>query len=64
MLDAESFDYAYDGKDSVGFRFVIADQSDKAMLKQDGYLISPGKFRIQQKEELNIIFFIWFILYF
>ena len=43
FLDVEGFDYSHNGNDSVGFRFVFVEQSDKPMLKQDGYLISPGK---------------------
>ena len=43
LLDLESYDYAYTGKDSVGFRFLFIDQRDQPMIGQDGYLIPPGK---------------------
>jgi hypothetical protein len=43
LLDVESFDYTYNGKDSVGFRFVFVNPGDQPMLNQDGYLIPPGE---------------------
>jgi hypothetical protein len=43
LFDVESFDYTYNGKDSVGFRFVFVNPGDQPMLNQDGYLIPPGK---------------------
>jgi len=46
LLDVDSFDFSYTGKESVGFRLVFSDVRDKPMLRQDGYLISPGKKKI------------------
>jgi hypothetical protein len=43
LLDVESFDYTYNGKDSVGFRFVFVNPGDQPMLNQDGYLIPAGE---------------------
>ena len=42
LLDVESFDFSFSGKESLGFRVEFSDQRDKSMIKQDGYLISPG----------------------
>ena len=42
IVDVESFDFTYSGKESFGFRVEFSDQRDKSMIKQDGYLISPG----------------------
>ena len=42
LLDVESFDISYSGKESLGFRIAFTDQTDTAMMKQDGFLISPG----------------------
>ena len=51
LLDAESFDFTYTGKDSFGFRIAFTDQRDTATVRQDGYGISPGKLeRIQTHE--------------
>ncbi len=43
LLDAESFDFSYTGKDSLGFRISITDQRDTALVRQDGFVISTGK---------------------
>ncbi len=43
MLDIEMFDYSFAGKQNSGFRIAFADPRDKALIKEDGYLISPGK---------------------
>ena len=43
MLDIEAFDHAYTGKESVGFRIAFSDIRDKPLIKQEGFLISPGK---------------------
>jgi len=43
LLDNELFDFSFTGKESAGFRIGFSDPRDKAMVKQDGYLISPGK---------------------
>lgn len=43
MLDIEMFDYSFTGKQNSGFRIAFADPRDKALIKEDGYLISPGK---------------------
>ena len=45
LLDAESFDFSYSGKDSLGFRIAFTDQRDTALLMQDGYVISTGNLR-------------------
>ena len=50
LLDVESFDYSYTGKDSVGFRFVLVDVRDQPMIKQDGYLIPPSKYKMYLKK--------------
>ncbi len=46
LLDAESFDFTYTGKDSLGFRIAFTDQRDSATVRQDGYGISTGKLEI------------------
>jgi hypothetical protein len=43
LLDVEAFDYAYTGKESVGFRIGFSDIRDKPLIKQEGFLIQPGK---------------------
>jgi hypothetical protein len=42
LLDAESFDFSYSAKDSLGFRIAFTDQRDTALVRQDGYVISTG----------------------
>jgi hypothetical protein len=42
LLDVESFDFSFSGEESFGFRVDFSDQRDKSIIKQDGYLISPG----------------------
>ena len=42
LLDVESFDFSYSGKESYGFRVVFSDVRDNPMVRQDAYLISPG----------------------
>ncbi len=49
LLDVESFDFSFSGKESLGFRVEFSDQRDKSMIKQDGYLISPGMILINSK---------------
>ncbi len=49
LLDAESFDYSQTDKESAGFIIVLSDQRDKPIITQDGYMISPGKKRMQKK---------------
>ncbi len=46
LLDAESFDFTYTGKDTFGFRIAFTDQRDSATVRQDGYGISPGELEI------------------
>jgi hypothetical protein len=42
-MDIEQFDSSFTGKESAGgIRIAFADPTDKVMMKQDGYLISPG----------------------
>ena len=43
LLDNELFDFSFTGKESAGFRIGFSDPRDKAMIKQDGYLISSGE---------------------
>ena len=42
LLDIEMFDYSFTGKQNSGFRIAFTDPRDKAMIKEDGYLISSG----------------------
>ena len=42
VLDVESFDFSFSGKESFGFKLEFSDQRDKSIISQDGYLISPG----------------------
>jgi hypothetical protein len=42
VLDVESFDYTYSGKESMGFRIEFSDHRDMAIIKQGGYSISSG----------------------
>ncbi len=42
LLDVDSYDFSFTGKESAGFRLVFSDVRDKPMMRQDGYLISPG----------------------
>ena len=46
VLDVESFDYTYSGKESLGFKIEFSDQRDMSIIKQGGYSISPGTFFI------------------
>ncbi len=51
-MDIEQFDSSFTGKESAGgIRIAFADPTDKVMMKQDGYLISPG---------IKVFFFIIF----
>jgi hypothetical protein len=54
LLDAESFDYSQTDKESAGFIIVLSDQRDKPIITQDGYMISPGKKRMQKKNVLTL----------
>jgi hypothetical protein len=42
VLDVESFDYTYSGKESMGFKIEFSDPRDMSIIKQGGYSISPG----------------------
>ncbi len=42
MLDAEVFDYAYFFRYSSGFMVALADNRDKAIIKQKGFYVRPG----------------------
>ncbi len=42
VLDVESFDYTYSGKESMGFKIEFSDPRDMTIIKQGGYTISPG----------------------
>ncbi len=44
LLDVESFDFYYTGKDTQGFRIAFTDQRDTATVKQNGYVIPTGEF--------------------
>ena len=44
LLDIEQFDYLFTGRESAGVKVAFTDPRDKAIMKQDGYLISPGKY--------------------
>ena len=44
MLDVESYDYAYFPRGAKGFRVVLADSRDKAVINQDGFYVASGKF--------------------
>ncbi len=48
MLDIEMFDISFTGKQNAGFRIAFTDPRDKAMIKEDGYLISPGQYFFNQ----------------
>jgi len=43
LLDVETFELSYSGKGSAGFKLVFSDVRDNPMVRQDGYLISPGQ---------------------
>ncbi len=55
LLDAESFDFSYTGKDSKGFRIAFTDQRDTAFVRQDGYVISTGEFKVIKIPSIEII---------
>jgi len=42
LLDVESFDFSFSGKESLGFIAEYSDHRDKSMINKDGYFISPG----------------------
>ena len=64
LLDVDSYDFSYTGKESVGFRLVFSDVRDKPMMRQDGYLISPGKNKQFSKSVFQSIFLGNFKLHF
>jgi hypothetical protein len=43
LLDIEQFDFLFTGRESAGLNVAFTDPRDKAIMKQDGYLISPGE---------------------
>ena len=44
LMDIEQFDYSFTGKEYAGgIKIAFTDPRDRAMVNQDGYLISPGK---------------------
>jgi hypothetical protein len=42
LLDIESLDYSHTVEEAVGLRIAFSDQRDMPMIKQNGYMISPG----------------------
>jgi len=42
-LDIEQFDFLFTGRESAGVKVAFTDPREKAIMKQDGYFISPGK---------------------
>lgn len=46
ILDVESFDYAYFPRGSKGIKVALSDARDKAVVNQEGYYVSTGKFEI------------------
>ena len=56
LLDVDSFDTSFAGKESVGFRLVFSNVRDAPMVRQDGYLISPGKTKHCYKLDLKKCF--------
>ena len=44
MIDVESYDYAYFPRGAKGFRVVLADSRDKAVINQDGFYVAAGTF--------------------
>jgi len=64
VLDVESFDYTYSGKESMGFKIEFSDPRDMSIIKQGGYSISPGKclsFSFFAIHLLNVITLTWLI---
>ena len=44
ILDVENYDYAYFPRGAKGFRAVVGDSRDKAVINQNGFYIAAGNF--------------------
>ena len=44
ILDVENYDYAYFPRGAKGFRAVVGDSRDKAVINQNGFYISAGTY--------------------
>ena len=42
ILDVENYDYAYFPRGAKGFRAVVGDSRDKAVINQNGFYIAAG----------------------